>query len=50
MNQTLSKLQEGILGLGLNCAPTPTKLPLVDTIAAVKVGARQLNEEDAEDL
>ena len=30
--------------------PAPTKLPLVDTVAAVEEGARQLNKEDAEDL
>ena len=30
--------------------PAPTKLPVVDTIAAVEEGARQLSEEDAEDL
>ena len=39
-----------MLRLGLNFTPAPTKLPLVDTIAAVEEGARQLNEEDAEDL
>ena len=42
--------QEDVLRLGLNFTPAPTKLPLVDTIAAVEEGARQLNEEDAEDL
>ena len=49
-NQPLSKPQEDVLRLGLNFTPAPTKLPLVDTIAAVEEGARQLNEEDAEDL
>ena len=39
-----------MLRLGLNFTPAPTKLPLVDTITAVEEGARQLNEEDAEDL
>ena len=48
--RTLSKPQEDILRLGLNFAPAPTKLPLVDTIAVVEKGVRQLNEEDAEDL
>ena len=47
---TLSKPQEDVLRLWLNFAPAPTKLPLVDTIAAVEEGARQLNDEDAEDL
>ena len=47
---TLSKPQEDVLRLGLNFTPAPTKLPLVDTIAAVEEGARQLGEEDAEDL
>ena len=31
-------------------APAPAMLPVVDTIAAVEEGARQLSEEDAEDL
>ena len=30
-----------MLRLGLNFTPAPTKLPLVDTIAAVEEGARQ---------
>ena len=47
---SLSKPQEDLLRLGLNFAPAPTKLPVVDTIAAVEEGARQLSEEDAEDL
>ena len=46
----LSKPQEDVLRLGLNFAPAPAKLPLVDTIAAVEEGVRQLNDEDAEDL
>ena len=49
MDWMLSKPQEDVLRLGLNFAPAPTKLPLVDTIAAVE-GVRQLNDEDAEDL
>ena len=49
-NRPLSKPQEDVLRLGLNFTPAPTKLPLVDMIAAVEEGARQLNEEDAEDL
>ena len=49
-NRPLSKPEEDVLRLGLNFTPAPTKLPLVDTIAAVEEGARQLNEEDAEDL
>ena len=50
MDWTLSKPQEDVLKLGLNFAPAPTKLSLLDTIAAVEEGARQLNEEGAEDL
>ena len=50
MDWTLSKPQEDVLRLGLNFAPAPTKLSLLDTIAAVEEGARQLNEEGAEDL
>ena len=50
MDRTLPKPQVDILRLGLNFAPVPTKLPLVETIAAVEEGARQLNDEDAEDL
>ena len=49
-DRSLSKSQEDILKLGLNFAPAPTKLPVVDTIAAVEEKARQLSEEDAEDL
>ena len=49
-DRSLSKPQEDVLRLGLNFAPAPTKLPVVDTIAAVEEGARQLSEEDAEDL
>ena len=46
----LTELQREVLGLGLNFAPVPTKLPLVDTISAVEEDAQQLKEEDAEDL
>ena len=49
-DRSVSKPQEDVLKLGLNFAPAPTKLPVVDTIAAVEEGARQLSEEDAEDL
>ena len=35
---------------GANFTPAPTKLPLPHTIAAVEEGARQLSEEDAENL
>ena len=49
-DRTLFKPQKDVLSLGLNFAPAPSKLTLVDTIAAVEEGARQLNEEDAEDL
>ena len=49
-DRSVSKPQEDVLKLGLNFAPTPTKLPVVDTTAAVEEGARQLSEEDAEDL
>ena len=46
----LTQEQEEVLGLGLNFAPAPTKLPLVDTVAAVEVVARKLNEDVANDL
>ena len=49
-DRSLSEPQKEVLRLGLNFAPAPTKLPLVDTIAAVEEGAQQLKEEDAEDL
>ena len=49
-NQLLSKQQEDVLRLGLTFTPAPTKLPLVNIIAAVEEGARQWNKEDAEDL
>ena len=39
-----------MLRLGLNFTQASTKLPLMDTIAAVEEGARQLNEEDVGDL
>ena len=48
IDRPLTEPQREVLRLGLNFAPVPTKLPLVDTISAVE-GAQQL-KEDAEDL
>ena len=42
--------QEEVLRLGMNFTLAPTKLPLVDTVAMVEEGARQLRQEDADDL
>ena len=39
-----------MLGLGLNFALAPTKLSLVDTMSAVEKGARQLKDDDTDDL
>ena len=50
MDRSLTEPQKEVLRLGLNFAPAPAKIPLVDTIKAVKEGAQQLKEEDAEDL
>ena len=47
---SITEPQESVLRLGLNFVPAPTKLPLMDTVAAVEEGARQLADEDAEDL
>ena len=48
--RSLTAPQKDVLSKGLNFAPAPTRLPVVDTIAAVEAGARQLKVEDAEDL
>ena len=49
-DKTLSKAEEEVLGLGLNFAPAPTKLPLVDIAAGLEEGARQLGSDEASDL
>lgn len=49
-DRSLTPAQKEVLELGLNFAPAPTKLPLVDTVAAVEEGARRLKDEDADDL
>ena len=49
-DRSLTPAQDEVLRLGLNFAPAPTKLPLVDTVAAVEEGARKLRQEDADDL
>ena len=46
----LTQNQESVLKLGLNFAPVPTKLPIIDTVSAVEEGARGLAEVDANDL
>ena len=48
--RSLTAPQRDLLSKGLNFAPAPTRVPVVDTIAAVEAGARQLKEGDAEDL
>ena len=50
MNKTLTKDQESVLELGLNFAPAPTKLPMLDTIAGVELGACRLGMDEASDL
>ena len=49
-NHSMSQSQEAVLKLGLNFAPAPRRLPLVDMIAAVEDGSRQLKDEEAADL
>ena len=49
-DQRLTKQQQGVLKLGLNYTPAPAKLPVMDIMVAVEEGARQLDDEDAEDL
>ena len=46
----LTQDQESVLRLGLNFAPVPKKLPIIDTVSAVEEGARGLAEVDANDL
>ena len=48
--RSLTTAQRDVLSKGLNLAPAPTRILVVDTITAVEAGARQLQEEDAEDL
>ena len=48
--RSLTTPQRDVLSKGLNLAPAPTRILVVDTITAVEAGARQLQEEDAEDL
>ena len=40
-NHKLTPSQESVLSLGLNFAPTPRKLPLMDTVASVECAARK---------
>ena len=47
--RSLTAPQWDVLSKGLNFAPAPTRVPVIDTIAAVEAGARQLKEEDTED-
>ena len=49
-SRKLTSAEEEVLRLGLNFAPAPTKLPLLDTVAAVEEGATRLQDEDANDL
>ena len=49
-NRHLTPSQEGVLKLGLNFAPAPTKFRLIDIVAAVDKGARKLKGMEAEDL
>ena len=49
-DRSLSKDEEEVLRLGLNFAPAPTKLPLIEMVAALEEGANKLRGEDANDL
>ncbi len=49
-NKTVTECQEDVLKLGLNFAPVPTKLPLIDTVTAVEAVTKFLNEDKANDL
>ena len=49
-NLSMSQSQEGVLKLGLNFAPAPRRLPLVDMIAEVEEGSHQLKDEEAANL
>ena len=49
-DRSLSKDEEEVLRLGLNFASAPTKLPLIEMVAALEEGANKLRGEDANDL
>ncbi len=49
-DKTLTECQEDVIELGLNFAPVPTKLPLIDTVTAVEAVTKFLNEDKANDL
>ena len=46
----LSEDQKSVLRLGLNFTPAPRKLPLIDTMAGVEIGARKLRMDEASEL
>ena len=46
----LSKPQGGVLSKGLNFAPTPTFVPVLEIIAAVECTMHKLKAEDASNL
>ena len=48
--RSLTQDQESVLRLGLNFTPTPQKLPLVDTMAGVELGAKKLEMDEADEL
>ena len=49
-DKVITPTQEEVLSLGLNFAPVPSKLPLLDTVANLEGVARTLGQDDANEL
>ena len=49
-SRKLSSAEEEILHLGLNFAPTPSRLPLIDIVAAIEEGANKLEDDAPHDF
>ena len=48
--KVLTSEEEDVLGLGLNFAPAPMKLSLLDIAAAIEVVAKKMDGDEASDL
>ena len=46
----LTRDQEDVLTLGLNFVPAPKKLPMLDIVTGIELGARRLGSDEAEEL
>ena len=46
----LTRDQEDVLKLGLNFVPAPKKLPMLDIVTGIELGARKLGSDEAEEL